>query len=53
MNNKSILLYQILKLKKMLLENLYSDKFLVLKLKSYLKLYLLYLNTKHNIKSIK
>ena len=43
-NNKSIILYQILRLRKMLLEKLYSDKFIVFKLKGYLRLYYLYKN---------
>ena len=42
-NNKNIILFQILKLRKMLKENLYSDKFLVFKLKGYLRVYYLYL----------
>lgn len=42
-NDKYILLYNILKLRKMLREKLYSDKFLILKLKGYLRLYYLYL----------
>lgn len=45
-NNKKIILFEILKLKRMLKENLYSDKFLVFKLKGYLRLYFLYKNKK-------
>jgi len=41
-NNKSIILFQILKLRKMLKESLYSDKYIIHKLKGYLKIYYLY-----------